>query len=295
MRPDDAAPATGGSGCSTTRSRSATSARASPATSARPASWPSRRRSSSSGSPQRLGRRAAVGSVPLHPAQPGLLDAGRVRCTADPPRSEPSGASDRSQIDVDRQVATRTQSDTEFLAREIANVRIMLSDAVTGTELREQLGEVTASLDAINARLDAASQRGRDDGDLHQHRAGQAEGGHRHQRGGGAGVPRGSGRGPPSPDPAVARRRRRSCTTRCRPHPCRPRPGWRPRSPTPRRPARRPRPGSGAVRPHRDDARCVQQHRGCRGQHRVGVRGGGRGDAGRVDALVHCARRPPRP
>ena len=62
---------------------------------------------------------------------------------------------DRVQAVLDREVAERTQSDTEFLAREIANVRIMLSDAVTGDELRKLLGDVADSLDAITARLEA--------------------------------------------------------------------------------------------------------------------------------------------
>ena len=58
---------------------------------------------------------------------------------------------DRVQAVLDREVAERTQSDTEFLAREIANVRIMLSDAVTGDELRKLLGDVSDSLDAMTA------------------------------------------------------------------------------------------------------------------------------------------------
>ncbi len=62
---------------------------------------------------------------------------------------------DRVQAVLDREVAERTQSDTEFLAREIANVRIMLSDAVTGDELRKLLGDVADSLDAMTARLEA--------------------------------------------------------------------------------------------------------------------------------------------
>ena len=51
-------------------------------------------------------------------------------------------ARDRVQSEHDREVAERTQADTEFLAREIAGVRLMLADVVTGEELREQLGGV---------------------------------------------------------------------------------------------------------------------------------------------------------
>ena len=38
---------------------------------------------------------------------------------------------DRANIDRDREVAARTQADTEFLARELAAVRLALADVVT--------------------------------------------------------------------------------------------------------------------------------------------------------------------
>ena len=40
------------------------------------------------------------------------------------------------------------------IAREIAGIRLMLADVVTGEELREQLAEVTTKLDAAVKRLD---------------------------------------------------------------------------------------------------------------------------------------------
>jgi uncharacterized membrane protein len=81
---------------------------------------------------------------------------------------------DRGQSDMDRRVAERTQADTEFLAREIASVRLSLSDMVTTGELRDTLAEtlddtvrsrlsddlaealerIASRLDAIEARLD---------------------------------------------------------------------------------------------------------------------------------------------
>ena len=66
---------------------------------------------------------------------------------------------DRVASDYDRQVAERTQADTEFLAREIAGVRLALSDVVTGQELREQLERVTDALDRLAVRLDAVESR----------------------------------------------------------------------------------------------------------------------------------------
>ncbi len=81
---------------------------------------------------------------------------------------------DRGQSDMDRRVAERTQADTEFLAREIASVRLSLSDVVTTSDLRETLADtlddtvrsrlsddlaealarIASRLDAIEARLD---------------------------------------------------------------------------------------------------------------------------------------------
>ncbi len=46
---------------------------------------------------------------------------------------------DRATIDRDRQVAARTQDDTEYLARELAAVRLVLADVVTHQDLEESL------------------------------------------------------------------------------------------------------------------------------------------------------------
>jgi uncharacterized membrane protein len=50
---------------------------------------------------------------------------------------------DRANIERDRQVAARTQSDTEYLARELAAVRLALNDVVTNQDLSEQLEHLT--------------------------------------------------------------------------------------------------------------------------------------------------------
>src|SRR6201997_5286451 len=46
---------------------------------------------------------------------------------------------DRANIERDREVAARTQADTEFLARELAAVRLALADAVTTQDLEDSL------------------------------------------------------------------------------------------------------------------------------------------------------------
>jgi uncharacterized membrane protein len=66
---------------------------------------------------------------------------------------------DRITTDTDRAVAERTKSDTEYLARELAGVRLALSDVVTGEELREQLDRLVDAVSQVAARLDALESR----------------------------------------------------------------------------------------------------------------------------------------
>jgi uncharacterized membrane protein len=49
---------------------------------------------------------------------------------------------DRASIERDREVAARTQSDTEFLARELAAVRLALEDVVTTADLTGRLDQL---------------------------------------------------------------------------------------------------------------------------------------------------------
>ena len=70
---------------------------------------------------------------------------------------------DRAQTELDRKVAERTQADTEFLAREIASVRVSLSDVATTQdvreivdidELRQKVDYLTEVVEKLAARLD---------------------------------------------------------------------------------------------------------------------------------------------
>ena len=49
---------------------------------------------------------------------------------------------DRASVERDREVAARTQSDTEFLARELAAVRLALEDVVTTADLTGRLSQL---------------------------------------------------------------------------------------------------------------------------------------------------------
>jgi len=56
---------------------------------------------------------------------------------------------DRVTAQNDRQVAERTQADTEFLAREIASVRLSISDMVTGEAFDDRLDRLTEVVERL--------------------------------------------------------------------------------------------------------------------------------------------------
>jgi uncharacterized membrane protein len=49
---------------------------------------------------------------------------------------------DRASVERDRQVAARIQQDTEFLARELAGIRLSLQDVVTTKDLSDRLEQI---------------------------------------------------------------------------------------------------------------------------------------------------------
>lgn len=59
---------------------------------------------------------------------------------------------DRHALENDRSVATRTQENAEYLARELAAVRLALANTVTTTEMQE-------AFDALSNRLEALIER----------------------------------------------------------------------------------------------------------------------------------------
>lgn len=62
---------------------------------------------------------------------------------------------DRAQAETDREVNFRTQAEAEFLARELASVRLTLSDVATIDELQGAVRDLTESLGDAMARIEA--------------------------------------------------------------------------------------------------------------------------------------------
>ena len=70
---------------------------------------------------------------------------------------------DRIQTDNDRRVAERTQADTEFLARELAGIRMQLSDVASTSELADHLDRLSDAVERMTERLDDLEVRAADD------------------------------------------------------------------------------------------------------------------------------------
>jgi uncharacterized membrane protein len=56
---------------------------------------------------------------------------------------------DRAEGERDRNTSERTQADTEFLARELAAVRIALTDVASNEDLEQAVGRIEKSIDRI--------------------------------------------------------------------------------------------------------------------------------------------------
>ncbi|NND76264.1 MAG: DUF1003 domain-containing protein [Ilumatobacter sp.] len=61
---------------------------------------------------------------------------------------------DRVTAENDREVAERTQADTEFLAREIASVRVSLSDMLTGEDVTSRLDGLTDTIEQLTRQVE---------------------------------------------------------------------------------------------------------------------------------------------
>ncbi len=62
---------------------------------------------------------------------------------------------DRAEVERDRSLTARTQADAEFLAREIASVRLALTGMPTADDLHEVLERLTASIETLRPLSDA--------------------------------------------------------------------------------------------------------------------------------------------
>lgn len=67
---------------------------------------------------------------------------------------------DRQALENDRAVATRTQENAEYLARELAGVRLALSNTATSSEVREAIDSLSERIDELLERSSPNERRG---------------------------------------------------------------------------------------------------------------------------------------
>jgi uncharacterized membrane protein len=68
---------------------------------------------------------------------------------------------DRVSLEEDRSRAARTKADTEYLARELAALRLAIGEVATRDYLRSEIDRITERLDELAARAPAKSGRRR--------------------------------------------------------------------------------------------------------------------------------------
>jgi uncharacterized membrane protein len=66
---------------------------------------------------------------------------------------------DRQALENDRAVAARTQEDAEYLARELAGVRLALSNTATSNEVREAIDSLSERIDQLLERSSPNERR----------------------------------------------------------------------------------------------------------------------------------------
>jgi uncharacterized membrane protein len=66
---------------------------------------------------------------------------------------------DREETEVDRRTNTRLQADTEYLARELAAIRLALGEMPTREYLAEELDGLQAEVQRLRARLEPGADR----------------------------------------------------------------------------------------------------------------------------------------
>ena len=65
---------------------------------------------------------------------------------------------DRIETDIDRQINARTQADAEYLAREVASIRVGLQSVVTVEDLEQAMYGISEALDELALRLPATPE-----------------------------------------------------------------------------------------------------------------------------------------
>jgi len=69
-------------------------------------------------------------------------------------------ARDRQETERDRETVARTQADTEYVARELASMRLILSNVISSEDLADAVERVTDVLSELSSRIDSLATAG---------------------------------------------------------------------------------------------------------------------------------------
>lgn len=75
----------------------------------------------------------------------------------------------REQAERDRELNARTQADTEYVARELAAVRVALADVVSSDDLDSALRQITESIATLRAEIAKSQEHGHENDHDHEH------------------------------------------------------------------------------------------------------------------------------
>ena len=90
--------------------------------------------------------------LPVHLPDPVAVPAGVVRRSADPARAEPAGAARQGDRGAGPSGQRPGHADMEFLAREVASLRMAVGEVATRDFLRSELRSLLCELDAATRR-----------------------------------------------------------------------------------------------------------------------------------------------
>jgi uncharacterized membrane protein len=77
-------------------------------------------------------------------------------------RTDRQAEQDRQETERDRRTSSRTQADTEYLARELAAIRLALGEMPTRDYLVEELEDLRAEVQRLRALLEPGAEGRRD-------------------------------------------------------------------------------------------------------------------------------------
>ena len=92
-----------------------------------------------------------MGSVSVHPAEPGILHQAAYAAPLILLAQNRQADRDKAEVERDREVNARALAETEYLAREIAAVRLAVEQKADREDIVEPLERLTQSIERLHS------------------------------------------------------------------------------------------------------------------------------------------------